>query len=245
MPRAGPGTGSAILAVRASLRAAHSSARIAIAAKPLQAARGEAATAAAEAPLPDHLLEHLHGKAAVRGEKMHDAFRLAAAGAIFVLAAYVSHGAETVSPTQQPHRELRGAERAGGESSTDRPCHEGEGRSWAIGHLVVHVAAPSARLHVVLIALCRQHSLAVKLLGPASDLGSPGGFAEVFLQACVLDQLEGRGAPLAHARAVELDLEGRVEVVLGGAIAGGPSRAAFPGKPTAFGESAPRLRGGR
>jgi hypothetical protein len=141
--------------------------------------------------------------------------------AIFVLAADVSHGAETVSPTQQPHRELRGAisfpeedrERAGGESSTDRPCHEGEGRPWTIGHLVVDVAAPSTGLDVVLIALCRQHSLAVKLLGPASDLGSPGGLAEMLLQACVLDQLEGRGAPLAHARAVELDHEGRVEVV--------------------------------
>jgi hypothetical protein len=36
---------------------------------------------------PDHFLEHLHGKAAVRGEKVTDAFRLAAAGAIFVLAA--------------------------------------------------------------------------------------------------------------------------------------------------------------
>ena len=103
----------------------------------------------------------------MRGEKMHDAFRLAAAGAIFVLAAYVSHGAETVSPTQQPHRELRGAisfpeedrERAGGESSTDRPCHEGEGRPWTIGHLVVDVAAPSTGLDVVLIAFCRQHSL--------------------------------------------------------------------------------------
>ena len=126
-----------------------------------------------------------------------------------------------MSPTQQPHRELRGAisfpeenrERAGGESSTDRPCHEGEGRPWTIGHLVVDVAAPSTGLDVVLIALCRQHSLAVKLLGPASDLGSPGGLAEMLLQACVLHQLEGRGAPLAHARAVELDLEGRVEVV--------------------------------
>ena len=108
----------------------------------------------------------------MRGEKMHDAFRLAAAGAIFVLAAYVSHGAETVSPTQQPHRELRGAisfpeedrERAGGESSTDRPCHEGEGRPWTIGHLVVDVAAPSTGLDVVLIALqtaaSRSNSLA-------------------------------------------------------------------------------------